>query len=81
MSQEDTSLKLGSPANNKPCTIISANIQGLYNRNGRYKLKMLSEISSEENACIIVLTESHLKEEVKDAEIKITIYDHFRSDR
>ena len=81
MSQEDTSLKLGSPANNKPCTIISANIQGLYNRNGRYKLKMLSEISSEENACIIALTESHLKEEIKDAEIKITGYDHFRSDR
>ena len=69
MSQEGTSLKLDSPANNKHCTIISANIQGLYNRSGRYKLKMLSEISSEENACIIVLTESHLKEEVKDAEI------------
>ena len=55
----------------KPCTIISANIQGLYSRNGHHKIGMLAELAEEENASFIALTETHLREEILDSEISI----------
>ena len=42
---------------------------------------MLCEIASESNAGIIMLTESHLKEDIKDAEVKISGFDLSRTDR
>ena len=42
---------------------------------------MLEEMGSEENAGIIALTESHLNEEIRDAEISIKGYEAYRSDR
>ena len=65
----------------KPCTIISANIQGLYSRNGHHKIGMLAELAEEENASFIALTETHLREEILDSEISIKEFDMFRADR
>ena len=42
---------------------------------------MLAELAEENNAGIVVLTESHLKEDIRDAEIKIDELEIFRTDR
>ena len=42
---------------------------------------MLAELAEENNAGIVVLTESHLKEDIRDAEIKIDEFEIFRTDR
>ena len=42
---------------------------------------MLSDIASERNASLILLTETHLNEEVRDAEIQIDGFDSYRTDR
>lgn len=62
-------------------TIIYCNIEGLIPRKKRYKTKMLEEIGNENNSALICLTESHLKNEIRDAEIKIEGYEIFRADR
>ena len=61
--------------------IISANIQGLHTMSGRHKIGMLREMAQENNATIIALTETHLNEEILDAEIKVDGFEIFRADR
>ena len=42
---------------------------------------MLAEFASETNAGVIILTESHLSEEIKDGEIQIPGFEIYRTDR
>ena len=67
--------------NNKPWAIISGNINGLYNSRNKHKAGLLHDLANEVNAGIILLTETHLNEEIKDAEIDIAGFDIYRSDR
>ena len=57
-------------------TIVTGNIYGLYNSRNKHKLGMLSDIASERNASVLLLTETHLIEEVRDVEIQINGFDH-----
>lgn len=61
--------------------MISCNIEGLIPRKFKGKLKMISELASEEESLIVALTESHLHENIKDAEVRISNYTSFRTDR
>ena len=62
-------------------TVITGNIQGLYPRKGRHKVDLLKEKAKEENTLMIALTESHLRSEIKDAEVSIKGFQMFRADR
>ena len=59
------------------------NIQGLHSgRDNKRKIKYLSDKTlCVDDMKIIILTETHLNEEVKDAEIKIDNYNIYRADR
>ena len=57
------------------------NIAGLSTHRFKGKTKLLSEVAQNDNAIIISLTESHLTEDIREAEIHIPKYTHFRTDR
>ena len=61
--------------------IITGNIQGLYSRSKHYKIERIRELAIENDAILISLTESHLNENILDAEININGFDLFRQDR
>ncbi|KAK4314102.1 hypothetical protein Pmani_014591 [Petrolisthes manimaculis] len=63
------------------CKIITFNIAGLMPYKMKGKTKLLEEIAKSENAIIISLTESHLNDEIRDAEVNIPKYMTFRTDR
>ena len=65
----------------KPYKITTLNIAGLSTHRFRGKTKLLTEIAQSDNAVIISLTESHLTENIREAEINIPHYTHFRTDR
>lgn len=50
-------------------------------RKFKAKMKMISELAHDQQALIVVLTEYHLLETIKDAEIMIENYISFRTDR
>ena len=62
-------------------SLIVLNIEGILPSTFKAKLQLLSELAQEEKALIISLTESHLSENIKEAEIKIQNYTPFRTDR
>ena len=51
----------------RPLAIMSANIRGLCQ--GKFKIKLLKEKATEDNAGIIALTESHLNENYLPADV------------
>ena len=57
------------------------NVAGIYASKRTFKLGLLGEIASNRNTMIIAITESHLQDYVKDAEIKLSGYDIYRADR
>ena len=61
--------------------LVFANIQGLRTTNRKDKTTRLSEIAREENAIIIAITESHLREETLSAEVEIPGFYIQRMDR
>ena len=61
--------------------IIYGNIEGLIPKKKQYKTKMLEEIGREYNSALICLTETHLRSEIRDAEIKLEGYETYRADR
>ena len=61
--------------------IILGNIEGLSTFRRPHKVAMLKEMAIENNVGLIALTESHLTDEIYDAEIKMSGYQHFRADR
>ena len=61
--------------------ILSANIQGLCPSRGKYKLKMLEEMTTDEGLGILAITESHLNPDYHEGEIAIENFIHFRADR
>ena len=67
---------------NLKSTLLTGNIQGICSVNkGFYKISRLSELASENNSLIISLTESHVNENILDAEIAIKGYDIFKRNR
>ena len=61
---------------------IFLNIEGLYPRKRKDKLKQLAEIALEINVIVLAIAESHLREEVLSAEVQIDGFDlHHRVDR
>ena len=70
-----------SKISDKPWAIISGIIYDLYSSRIRHKTSKLHDLPEEINAGKIMLTESHLHEEIKDAEIKIDGFDIYRTDR
>lgn len=71
----------GESSTDRPYKIITLNIAGLITRGFRGKPKLLAEIAHNDNAVIISLTESHLTENIREAEINIPHYTYFRTDR
>ena len=57
------------------------NIEGLMPRKKRFKTMMIKEWAIERNSQLISLTESHLNEDILDAEINIDGFNIFRADR
>ena len=57
------------------------NIRGLWLHSNRNKVKYLRDTATESNAPFIVLTETHLKPEILDAEVKIEGWSLYRTDR
>ena len=57
------------------------NIEGLQPRKKRYKVGMIKEMAIEKNAQIISLTETHLNNEILDAEVNIEGFNMYRADR
>lgn len=57
------------------------NIAGLLPYKFRDKIMLLSEMAQTENAFIISLTETHLTDEIREAEIKIPNFVAYRTDR
>ena len=62
-------------------TVLSGNIEGLLTRNKKYKVGMLAETMRESNTVVAALCETHLREEILDAEINVEGYRIYRSDR
>ena len=64
-----------------PLSIISLNIQGLYPSNRAYKLGLVKELAIQNNSMAIAITETHLSEQVLDAEVNMDGFELKRSDR
>ena len=62
-------------------TVIFANIQGLYTRKRKDKVKQLGEMASMDNAIAIALAESHLLEDILAAEVEFPGFRLERVDR
>ena len=62
-------------------TFMLINIEGLCSKSRQYKVKMTGEIMKNSGTVIAALTETHLNEEILDAEVAICGYQVFRSDR
>ena len=60
---------------------IYMNIRGLYPKSDQSKIPYLSDLAMQTNAPFICLTETHLTPNILDAEISISGYYLFRSDR
>lgn len=60
---------------------ILTNIQGLYPKSNTTKIPYLKDLATESNLLFMALTESHLSDQVIDAEIQISNYNVFRIDR
>ena len=77
-------MELGSPTESEsilPTSMISANIRGLNPGMSHSKIEYINDISKENNAVIISLTESHLHEGILDSEINIKGWRNVRSGR
>ena len=62
-------------------SFILGNIQGLKIRRHPHKINMLKELAFQKKSLIIGLTESHLNENIIDAEVYIDGFSSFRADR
>ena len=60
---------------------LYCNIRGLWLQSNRNKVKYLRDTAIQSNAPFIALTETHLKPEILDAEVKIEGWSLYRSDR
>lgn len=78
---QEKEIEPGESTETKMETIIHCNIEGLIPRRKRYKIKMLEEIGAEYNGALICVTESHLRNEIRDAEIEMKGYEMYRADR
>ena len=56
---------------NRNLKVITMNIEGLYTRNRKDKLRQLLEVATTEDVAAIAVTESHLREKFRSAEVKI----------
>ena len=65
----------------KQSTFITENIRGLITRKHKDKVQHIREMAINENAVIVALTESHLRESIRDAEVKMPHFQHYRADR
>ena len=62
-------------------TVVFGNIEGLYPRKNKHKVTMLSELGKNNNTIVFALTESHLRQEIRDAEIYMPGFQIYRADR
>ena len=62
-------------------TFYYMNIRGLYPKSNQTKIPMLQDMAHDENLLFLSLTETHLKQDHLDAEVKIENYTIFRADR
>ena len=60
---------------------LYCNIRGLLLQSNRNKVKYLRDTAIESNAPFIVITETHLKPEILDPEVKIDGWSLYRTDR
>ena len=62
-------------------SIIFGNIEGLYPSKMKHKMAMLREKAVLEGAVVLAMTESHLRSDIKDAEVQIGGFQVYRADR
>ena len=60
---------------------VYCNVRGLWLQSNRTKVNFIRDTALESNAPFIVLTETHLKPEILDAEVKIEGWSLYRADR
>ena len=60
---------------------LYCNIRGLWLQSNRNKVKYLRDTAIESNAPFIAITETHLKPDILDAEVKIEGWSLYRTDR
>ena len=60
---------------------IFGNVRGLYPKCNKTKIDQICDTATLEGANILALTESHLCDDIKDCEIRLSGYDIHRSDR
>ena len=61
--------------------MLHGNIAGLYTRSHKEKVAMLHESAKESNSFIVAITESHLRSDIRDAEIAMPGFQLYRADR
>ena len=61
--------------------MITLNVRGLVLKKDRSKVKQLENIAHENNAAVIILTETWLDESVQSGEVAIQGYSLYRTDR
>ena len=61
--------------------IVFGNIEGLFPRRMKHKVSMLRERAELESVAFICLTESHLRQDIKDADISMGGFQMHRADR
>ena len=57
------------------------NIRGIYPKCNRTKMDTLADMAKVNYLNIIILTESHLKPEIGDSEVRVNGFNVYRSDR
>ena len=62
-------------------TFIFGNIRGLIPKTNRSKIQVISDMACINDSAVIALTETHLNDEINNAEIEINGYDSHRCDR
>ena len=60
---------------------MTGNIQGLYPRKNKNKMNLIADVAKQSHSIIIALTESHLRGEIRDAEVSIDGFSMIRADR
>ena len=75
------SLNSKNDTNNNSLSFLFGNIRGILPNNNLTKINVLNDLSKQENADIIIITESHLNEYISSIEIEIKDWTADRSDR
>ena len=62
-------------------TVVFGNIEGLYPRRNKHKVAMLCKLGKKSNTILFALSESHLRQDVRNTEMHVPGHQILRADR